>query len=89
MNVVGLASGITSLAAGSWHTCALTIGGGVKCWGNNGSGQLGVGDGTYTNRTTPVDVSGLVSGVTALVAGDSHTCALMAGGGVKCWGDNK
>ena len=86
MDVSGLASGVIGVAAGRYHTCAVTAGGGVKCWGSNGRGQLG--DGTTTDRLTPVDVSGLGSGVSALAAGAEHTCAVTAGGGVKCWGYN-
>ena len=87
VEIAGLASGVTAIAAGSAHTCALTRTGGVKCWGYNGHGALGDGT-TIVVSLVPVDVSGLASGATAIAAGASHACALMRGGGVLCWGFN-
>ncbi len=86
VDVSGLTSGVAAVAPGSIHTCALTTGGGVQCWGWNHDGQLG--DGTTTSRHTPVNVSGLTGGVAAVAAGTNHTCALTTGGALKCWGDN-
>lgn len=83
--VNGLSSGVTALAGGYSHNCALLGNGTVQCWGKNDYGQLG--NGAQTNSATPVTVSGL-SGVVAIAAGTYHSCAVLASGVAKCWGQN-
>ena len=89
VSVPSLSSGVTAIAAGERHTCALLSTGAVKCWGYNSNGQLGDGSAaSVTPRTTPVSVSTLSSGVTAISTGSYHTCALLSTGAAKCWGAN-
>jgi 6-phosphogluconolactonase (cycloisomerase 2 family)/alpha-tubulin suppressor-like RCC1 family protein/fibronectin type 3 domain-containing protein len=86
---VNTVSGITAIAAGGAnesYTVALKNDGTVWAWGNNSYGQLGDGS-TTTNRSTPVQASGL-SGVTAIAAGAGHTLALKSDGTVWAWGRN-
>ena len=74
----------TSVSAGYMHTCAVLSGGTVKCWGSGNYGQLGDGSTTST-QSTPVSVSG-ISTATSVSRGLYHTCAVLSGGTVKCWG---
>src|SRR5262249_24884213 len=87
VSVVGISSGVTTIASGSKHTCAITSGGAIKCWGWNEFGLLG--DNNAPNDAhTPVSVAGLSSGGIAVAAGGSHTCGVTSGGEAKCWGAN-
>ena len=76
---------VVQVASGNAFTCYVLVDSSVKCFGANGSGQ--VGDGTTTTRATPVEASGL-RGVRSIDAGDAFACALMIDGTVKCWGNN-
>ncbi len=84
--VEGLSTGVAFIEAGTEHTCAITVDGAAKCWGRNGVGQLG--NGANTDSLTPVQVSGLGSGVASISAGNSYTCAVTTNGAAKCWGKN-
>lgn len=87
VNVVGLNNDIVAISNGAQHTCALTASGGVKCWGANYYGQLGMG--SITNDPLPPnDVIGLSSGVKAITIGSHYGCALTNESLVKCWGTN-
>jgi len=85
-NVVGLDSGVVSIDAGKFHTCAILEGGAVKCWGENTNGQ--VGNDTTTMQLLPVDVVGLDEPIKQISGGGPFTCALTEAGGVMCWGAN-
>jgi alpha-tubulin suppressor-like RCC1 family protein len=85
-DVVGLSAKILDVTADGGQTCALIAGGGAYCWGNNRYGQLG--DGTTQKQYAPVAVAGLRAGVIRLEAGWNHTCAVVGGGELRCWGWN-
>jgi len=73
--------------AGADFTCAIDVGGSVRCWGEGGSGQLGAG--TTADSTTPMLAMG-VSGANGVATGARHACALdEVSGALWCWGDNR
>jgi alpha-tubulin suppressor-like RCC1 family protein len=84
LDVVGLERGIKAVSVGVSHACAVTIRGAAKCWGDNTDGQLG--NGSERDSSFPVAVRGLSRGVKAIAAADVHTCAIVAKGALKCWG---
>jgi len=81
---------VVQVAVGRRHACALLEGGAVRCWGSGNYGQLGlghtdkIGDDELPTAAPEVAVGGTV---VQLVAGASHTCALLEGGSVRCWGE--
>jgi alpha-tubulin suppressor-like RCC1 family protein len=79
---------VTDISAYEYHVCVVADGG-AYCWGGNGNGSLG--NGTTNISTTPVAVTstGALAGktVTAVAAGDYHTCGI-ASGKAYCWGDS-
>lgn len=78
----------TAVATGTAHTCALLDDGSVRCWGRGGSGQLGYGDAQDRKDAGAVPAVRLDDSAVAVAAGGDHTCALLKGGKVRCWGDN-
>lgn len=95
---VDLGTGRTAvaIAAAGYRSCALLDDGRVKCWGNNDIAPLGLGDmgnhrgdepGEMGDELPTIDLSPTTK-AKAIAAGDSHTCALLDDGSVKCWGLN-
>ena len=93
-------TGVKAIAAGGQFSLALLEGGTVKAWGDDRHDQLGNAavleehEGTLEEREEgafsrlPVQVEGL-SGVSAIAAGTSHSLALLEGGTVEAWGDDR
>ncbi len=78
---------VTQVAMGGGHTCVLIDTGGVRCWGYNVNGELGLGvvGNPIPQSQSPV---GLSSGVVRLAAWNGSTCALLDSGDLRCWGPN-
>ncbi|WP_198154605.1 hypothetical protein [Plesiocystis pacifica] len=83
---------IVDVALGGNHSCALLGSGDAVCWGLNTSGQLGtgnlnnIGDDEVPSTQLAVDLPGPVA---QLALGANHSCAMLVGGEVYCWGDSQ
>ncbi len=84
VQVTGLTNAVT-IASGHYHTCAVTTAGAAMCWGDNDEGELGTQE---TNTDTPMQVTGLTSGVADVTAGSYFSCAVMTDSSAMCWGIN-
>lgn len=83
------ATQIERVFAANDRTCALLEGGYLKCWGNNQGGALGYGHTQHIGDNEPASTAGIVDvggKVLKLGMGFMHTCALLEGGSVRCWG---
>ncbi len=80
-------SDVTAVDVGATHACALRSNGEVKCWGNNGSGQLGVGHTTELRVPSAALSLGSEFVPRAIALGGNHTCAVSNQNRVKCWGE--
>jgi alpha-tubulin suppressor-like RCC1 family protein len=76
----------SSVQAGLSFACGLTTGNDLYCWGANDYGQLG--DGTYSNNSTPVLVSGGHTWKTFSVSRNDDACGITMSDVLYCWGDN-
>lgn len=85
VSVFGLDDAV-AIDAGFDHACALVAGGTLQCWGRGSEGQLG--NGGFANAATPVDVAIGSPRVVALGVGNTHGCAVLESGAMKCWGRN-
>jgi len=77
------------VAFGNNFTCARSAAGKVRCWGQNDQGQLGygnaipLGDNPGELPTADVNIGGTVIDISS---GVHHTCVVLDGGAVRCWG---
>ena len=86
--VTKVGASVKNLDCGKTFCCAVIQEGTVNCWGLNMQGQIGTGvTGTTAEATVPTAAKG-VTGATAIASGDDHSCALVGGGKVICWGSN-
>ena len=81
---LGAGRSAIALSLGTYHTCALLDDGAVKCWGDNGHGQLGDGTGIDSNSPS----SSILENVMRISSSGKHSCVILNDGSVSCWGIN-
>ena len=86
LEVTTLTGHVLSVSAGVYHTCALTTGSEIVCWGSNFFGQLG--NGAQFESPLPLTVTALSEKAATVSSGEGHTCALLDTGQIDCWGWN-
>lgn len=86
LNVTNVTTAV-AVSAGGGHSCAVLQNQSVQCWGDGYVGQLGANPPSGTSSATPLAVVG-INTATGIAAGSGFSCALLSGGGVKCWGLN-
>ncbi|HTN51453.1 MAG TPA: hypothetical protein VML50_03545 [Anaeromyxobacter sp.] len=87
----GANGGVSAIAAGARHTCAIQPLGDVWCWGDNAQWQVGAGAAAIS--VVPNAVQGeqgqAAYGIRLVSAGDSHSCVVTGNGEAHCWGANE
>lgn len=94
---LGEGSGLTQIVVGGAHACTILQDTKMMCWGSNTYGQFGNGTTSFTYSLTPAYVKAYadpndptkLSDVTAMAAGNRHTCAIVTSGALKCWGSDE
>ena len=85
---------VKQVVAGGDQSCVLLSNGGVKCWGRNYGGNLGIGSNTDVIGVEAMgsQLAGVFLGTgryaTQLAMGFNHVCALLDDSTMKCWGVN-
>jgi alpha-tubulin suppressor-like RCC1 family protein len=95
---VTIGDAASGLAVGFFHSCVTLVNGGARCWGRNDNGQLGYGHLNNIGDDELPNAVGLVSlipqglppntEVVSIALGGNHSCALLSGGALTCWGAN-
>ncbi|MGM0557293.1 MAG: RCC1 domain-containing protein [Myxococcota bacterium] len=78
-------SDVTALDSSGRYNCAVKSNGEVWCWGENFDGQLGIDPDSQGSSRTPLEVPNITNAI-GISTGNQWACAILDGGGVKCWG---